>query len=204
MANLGAYQAVMVDGGGSSTAVANTTVITHPTDTDLWRFTIERPVTVVACVKTDDAVADAGRTIMRDAAAQKALRNGQKVLHRLKVAAASSPPPPPRPPCPPKLAAEAAQTGRISVKSLGAVGNRSAAEDTAAIELAVAMVHSCRASIIWFPPSEGYWLNKTIVIPDYAGDLVFRGKNQSKSCYLSLRAYRTELSVLVRTCHFFS
>ena len=57
MAKLGAHQAVMVDGGGSSTAVANTTVINHPTDTDLWRFKIERRVTVVACIKSDDAAA---------------------------------------------------------------------------------------------------------------------------------------------------
>ena len=50
MAKLGALQAVMVDGGGSSTAVANSTVVNHPTDTDLWRFKAERRVTVVACV----------------------------------------------------------------------------------------------------------------------------------------------------------
>ncbi len=50
MAKLGAYQAVMVDGGGSSTAVANRTVVNRPTDTDLWRFKVERRVTVVACV----------------------------------------------------------------------------------------------------------------------------------------------------------
>ena len=50
MSKLGAYQAVMVDGGGSSTAVANRTVVNRPTDTDLWRFKVERRVTVVACV----------------------------------------------------------------------------------------------------------------------------------------------------------
>ena len=45
MSKLGAYQAVMVDGGGSSTAVANRTVVNRPTDTDLWRFKVERRVT---------------------------------------------------------------------------------------------------------------------------------------------------------------
>ena len=34
---------------------SNTTVINHPTDTDVWRVKAERAVTMVACVKTDDA-----------------------------------------------------------------------------------------------------------------------------------------------------
>lgn len=46
----GAYQAINLDGGGSSSFVVNGTVRNHPTDTDLWALRKERAVTVITCV----------------------------------------------------------------------------------------------------------------------------------------------------------
>ena len=46
----GAWHAINLDGGGSSTVVANGTVINHPTDTDYWLIKKERAVTTITCV----------------------------------------------------------------------------------------------------------------------------------------------------------
>jgi N-acetylglucosamine-1-phosphodiester alpha-N-acetylglucosaminidase len=46
----GAYHAINLDGGGSSSFVVNGTVVNHPTDTDLWAVKKERAVTVITCV----------------------------------------------------------------------------------------------------------------------------------------------------------
>ena len=46
----GAYNAINLDGGGSSTVYANGSVINRPTSTDLWRVSIERAVGVIACI----------------------------------------------------------------------------------------------------------------------------------------------------------
>lgn len=46
----GAYHAINLDGGGSSSFVVNGTVVNHPTDWDLWAVKKERAVTVIACV----------------------------------------------------------------------------------------------------------------------------------------------------------
>lgn len=46
----GAYHAINTDGGGSSSIVANGTVVNHPTDTDVWAVRKERAVTMISCV----------------------------------------------------------------------------------------------------------------------------------------------------------
>ena len=46
----GAYHAINLDGGGSSTTVENGTLINHPTDTDQWFIKQERAETTVACI----------------------------------------------------------------------------------------------------------------------------------------------------------
>ena len=46
----GAYHAINLDGGGSSSFVVNGTVRNHPTDLDLWLLKRERAVTVISCV----------------------------------------------------------------------------------------------------------------------------------------------------------
>ena len=53
MSKLGAYQAVMVDGGGSSTVYYNGTVINRPTDTDKWPIRLERAVSYIPCIAKD-------------------------------------------------------------------------------------------------------------------------------------------------------
>ena len=47
----GAWHAVNLDGGGSSTVVRNGTVVNHPTNTDVWRVKQERAVTTITCVQ---------------------------------------------------------------------------------------------------------------------------------------------------------
>eukprot|EP01051_Picozoa_sp_SAG22_P009506 SAG22_NODE_797_length_7135_cov_211.841103_8_plen_305_part_00 len=46
----GAHHAINLDGGGSSTVFANGSVINRPTSTDIWSVSVERGVTVIACV----------------------------------------------------------------------------------------------------------------------------------------------------------
>eukprot|EP01047_Picozoa_sp_COSAG01_P077123 COSAG01_NODE_13777_length_1537_cov_1.367872_1_plen_288_part_00 len=46
----GAWHAINLDGGGSSSIVVNGSVVNHPTDTDLWALRKERAVTVISCV----------------------------------------------------------------------------------------------------------------------------------------------------------
>ena len=46
----GAWHAINLDGGGSSTTVENGTVIDRPTDTDHWAVKKERAVTTITCV----------------------------------------------------------------------------------------------------------------------------------------------------------
>ena len=54
MANLlvrqGAFYAINLDGGGSSSFVRNGTVINHPTDDDIWWLKKERAVTLITCL----------------------------------------------------------------------------------------------------------------------------------------------------------
>ena len=45
-----AYHAINLDGGGSSSFVANGIVMNHPTDTDVWRVRKVRAVTVIGCI----------------------------------------------------------------------------------------------------------------------------------------------------------
>ena len=46
----GAFAAINLDGGGSSSVVRNGTVINHPTDADHWLLRDERAVTTISCV----------------------------------------------------------------------------------------------------------------------------------------------------------
>jgi exopolysaccharide biosynthesis protein len=46
----GAYHAINLDGGGSSTTVENGTVINHPTNSDRWGEPGERNVTTIVCI----------------------------------------------------------------------------------------------------------------------------------------------------------
>ena len=46
----GAWHAINLDGGGSSTVWADGEVINHPTDSDKWRLSSERAVTSIACI----------------------------------------------------------------------------------------------------------------------------------------------------------
>ena len=130
-----------------------------------------------AAAKSDDASASA---LPRSRSRTAHARLGQRKLRELRarLAATPKPPPPPPPPCPPTLAAEAAEYGRISVKSCGAIGNHSAEQDTAAIELAMNMTKACKVSTIYFPPAHaGYSISRTIVIDTAAGGLVFQGSS---------------------------
>ena len=47
---LGVWNAINLDGGGSSTTVENGTVINHPTDFDKWLIPRERAVTTIVCI----------------------------------------------------------------------------------------------------------------------------------------------------------
>mgnify|MGYP002053756727 CR=1 FL=1 len=46
----GAYHAVNLDGGGSSTVYRDGRVVNHPTDTDAWLVKKQRAVTNIVCV----------------------------------------------------------------------------------------------------------------------------------------------------------
>ena len=47
----GAFHAINLDGGGSSSVVQNGKVINHPTDTDAWLLKKERAVTTIVCIQ---------------------------------------------------------------------------------------------------------------------------------------------------------
>lgn len=68
---------------------------------------------------------------------------------------------PPKLVCPPDLYAMANTTGRLSVRALGAVGDKKH-DDQPAIAQTIAMAHACGQVEVWFPPGE-YFLNRTLV-----------------------------------------
>ena len=47
---MGAYHAINLDGGGSSTVFFNSSVVNHPTSTDTG-YWAQRPVTTVTCIR---------------------------------------------------------------------------------------------------------------------------------------------------------
>ena len=47
----GAWHAINLDGGGSSSVVVDGKVVNHPTDTDAWALKKERAVTTIVCVQ---------------------------------------------------------------------------------------------------------------------------------------------------------
>ena len=167
-------------GSGPWSAAVRAASVDRPVKTDDTR----RALVFVATDKSSDTAAksdDASAAALPRSRSRTAhARLGQRKLRELRarLAATPKPPPPPPPPCPPTLAAEAAEYGRISVKSCGAIGNHSAEQDTAAIELAMNMTKACKVSTIYFPPAHaGYSISRTIVIDTAAGGLVFQGSS---------------------------
>ena len=126
-------------------------------------------------LKADDALAALSRSRTRSPHA----RLGQSKLQELKarIASLSPAPPPYRPPCPPGIAAEVQEFGWISVTTCGAIGNLTAEEDTAGIELAINLTKSCGTNTVWFPPAPGYQTTKTIVIDMSNDGIVFQGSS---------------------------
>ena len=69
--------------------------------------------------------------------------------------------------CPDALSAEVNRTGRLSVRSTGAVGcGAGCHDDSVGVRLAINMSRACGRNgpiTIWFPPGE-YWLNSTVYL----------------------------------------
>ena len=72
--------------------------------------------------------------------------------------------PPPGPPCPPALQQSADATGRISVKDVGAVGDKKHDDSDAVRQAMLLAGKPCGNVDVWFPPGE-YFFNSTVSVP---------------------------------------